>query len=136
MTAEPFLPTRPPRRTLETAEFWDACAVGKLVLPRCNACGELIWYPRLVCPFCASHDVAYTEVSGRGTIYTFTIMRRGAGPFRDAAPYVLAYVQLDEGPTLMTNIVGCDPETLQIGHPVRVVFEPTDSDAVPRFTPA
>jgi uncharacterized OB-fold protein len=82
--------------------------------------------------------VTYTEVSGRGTIYARTVMRRGDGPFRGAAPYVLAMVELEEGPTMMTNIVGADPETVVVGQAVRVVFDraPDSTDAVPRFTPA
>jgi uncharacterized protein len=134
------LPTRPVRRTLETAAFWDACADGRLSLPRCDDCGEFIWYPRLVCPFCGALSVTYTDVSGRGTVYSFTIIRRGSGPYRDKAPYVLAMVRLDEGPTMMTNVVGVDPETVTIGQPVAVVFDPapTDdggTDAIPRFSP-
>ena len=136
MNPEPFLPTRPPRRTHETAKFWDGCAEGRLLLPKCNDCGELIWYPRLFCPFCASTSVDYTEVSGRGTIYSFTIMRRGSGPFRDHAPYVFAYVELEEGPRLTTNIVGADPESVFVGQAVQVVFEPAgDGEAIFRFTP-
>jgi uncharacterized OB-fold protein len=134
--AEPLLPTRPPRRNHETAPFWDACAAGRLSIPRCDECAELIWYPRRFCPFCGSRSVTYTDVSGQGTVYTFTIMRRGGGPFREKAPYVLAYVRLDEGPVVMTNIVGVDPESVEIGQAVQVVFEPAgDGDAVPRFTP-
>ena len=80
--------------------------------------------------------MTYVDVSGRGTVYTFTIMRRGDGPFRDKAPYVLAYVRLDEGPVMMTNIVGTDPESVSVGQAVQVVFEPAgDADAIPRFTP-
>ena len=132
-----FLPTRAPRRNHETAEFWDGCAAGRLVLPRCDVCGELIWYPRLVCPFCGSHAVTYTEVSGRGTVYSFSVMRRGQGPFRDVAPYVLAMVQLAEGPTMMTNLVDCDPEAITVGQAVHVVFEPVDGsdDKIPRWAP-
>ena len=133
---EPLLPTRAPRRNHETAPFWDACADGRLALPRCDDCGKLIWYPRSFCPFCASMSVTYEDVSGRGVIYSFTIMRRGEGPFRDRAPYVVAYVELDEGPRLLTNIVGVDPNVVTVGQPVRVVFEPAgdDGDAIPRFT--
>ena len=131
-----FLPVRSPHRTLETAAFWDGCAEGRFVLPRCDECGELIWYPRLSCPFCGSHSVTQTEVSGRGTLYSFTVVRRGSGPFRDAAPYVLAMVQLDEGPTMMTNLVDVDPESVTVGQPVHVVFERTDDgEAIPRFAP-
>ena len=133
---DPLLPTRPPRRNPETAAFWDACAEHRLALPRCDECDQLIWYPRRFCPFCGSRSVTMVDVSGRGSVYTFTIMRRGGGPFRDKAPYVLAYVELDEGPVMMTNIVGADPESVYVGQPVKVVWEPAgDTDAVPRFTP-
>ena len=136
MSDGPFLPTRAPHRNLETAAFWDGCAAGRLVLPRCDECGELIWYPRRFCPFCSSRSVTYVDVSGRGTVYTFTIMRRGDGPFRDKAPYVLAYVRLDEGPVVMTNIVGVDPGLVRIDQPVQVVWEPAgEADQIPRFTP-
>ena len=134
--SEPLLPTRPPRRNPETAAFWDACAEGRLSIPRCDECAEFIWYPRRFCPFCGSRSVTYTDVSGRGTVYTFTIMRRGDGPFRPLAPYVLAYVRLDEGPVVMTNIVGVDPESVEIGQQVAVVWEPAgETDNIPRFTP-
>lgn len=140
MSDEPYLPTRHPRRSLDTAEFWDGCAQGRLLVPRCNACAELIWYPRRFCPFCASTSVTYEEMSGRGTVYSFTVSRRGRGPFRGRAPYVVAYVELDEGPRILTNIVGVGADAVQIGLPVRVVFEPADdghggtTDAIPRFT--
>ena len=134
-SSEPLLPTRAPRRNAETAPFWDACAEGRLSIPRCDDCGELIWYPRRFCPFCSSRSVTYVDVSGRGTVYTFTIIRRGDGPFRDKAPYVLAYVRLDEGPVVMTNIVGVDPEAVAIDQAVQVVFEPAGDDRIPRFTP-
>ena len=134
--SEPLLPARAPRRNPETAPFWDACAEGRLSIPRCDDCGELIWYPRRFCPFCSSRSVTYVDVSGRGTVYTFTIMRRGVGPFRDKAPYVLAYVRLDEGPVVMTNIVGVDPGSVRIDQPVQVVWEPAgEADQIPRFTP-
>lgn len=135
--ASPFLPTRAPRRTIETTEFWDACAQGRLVVPRCDDCHEYIWYPRLFCPHCASTRVTYTEVSGRGTVYSCTVMRKGNGPYKEFAPYVIAYVELDVGVRIMTNIVGVDATEVRIGMPVKVVFEAAgDADAIPRFTPA
>lgn len=137
MSEPPSLPTRAPRRDHETAEFWDACAEGRLVVPRCDDCGDLFWYPRLVCPLCGSSSVTYTEVNGRGTIYACTVVRRGEGPFRAAAPYVLAMVQLADGPTMMTNIVGAEPDSVAVGQAVHVVFDraPDSADAVPRFAP-
>jgi hypothetical protein len=141
MSETPQLPTRPPRRNLETAAFWEGCAEHRLMLPRCDDCGQLIWYPRRYCPFCASRNVTDVAVSGRGTVYSFTVMRRGAGPFRSVAPYVVAYVELDEGPRVMTNVVGTDPERLAVGDVVEVVFEPIVvdgapvADTIPRFRP-
>jgi len=130
------LPTRAPERTAETAPFWDACAGGRLVLPRCDRCHELVWYPRRFCPFCASTSLSWVELSGRGTIYSATVIRQGQGPYRGVGPYCLAYVELDEGPRMLTNIVGVDPTRVEIGQRVRVQFDPAgDDDALPRFAP-
>jgi uncharacterized OB-fold protein len=130
------LPVRPPHRNQETEPFWAGCARGVLVLPRCDRCGEHIWYPRRYCPFCSSRQVSWVEVSGRGTIYSFTVMRRGDGPYRAVAPYVLAYVELDEGPRVLTNIVEVDVERVAVGQAVRAVFDPAgDQDAILRFAP-
>ena len=131
------LPTRAPQRTAETEPFWAACADGRFVLPRCDRCAGYIWYPRLYCPACAATDVSWHEVSGRGSVYSFTVIRKGAGPFASVSPYVLAYVELAEGPRLLTNIVDCDVEAVTVGMAVRVVFDPAgDSDALFRFAPA
>jgi uncharacterized protein len=108
------------------------------MLPQCDACREFIWYPRLFCPLCGSLAVTYRDVSGTGSIYTFTVVRRGDGPYKPKAPYVVAYVTLDEGATVLTNVIDCDPETITIGQRVRVVFERAGedgADAIPRFTP-
>ena len=144
MNERPVLPTRAPQKNHETAAFWDGCLRSQLVLPRCDACGELIWYPRRFCPFCASTEVTDVALSGRGTIYSYTVIRKGVGPYRDAAPYVLAFVELEEGPRIQSNIIGVDPESVHIGQPVHVVFEPVLDPSAPdppplaaiyRFTP-
>jgi len=145
MNEQPMLPTRAPQKNHETAAFWNGCLSSQLLLPRCDACGELIWYPRRFCPFCGSTDVTDVALSGRGTVYSFTVIRKGVGPFRDAAPYVLAYIELEEGPRIQSNIVGVDPETVHIGQRVEVVFEPVLDPTNPgdppvaaiyRFTPS
>jgi len=133
---ERTLPAKAPYVDLDTKEFWDATGRGVLLLRRCRACGVVIWYPRFVCPDCHSTDTEWFDATGRGTVYSFTIARRGMGPWKDVAPYVLAYVELEEGPRLMTNVVGCDPETVTIGMPVEVVFDDTgEGTAIPRFRP-
>lgn len=131
------LPTRAPQRSSETAPFWDACADHRLVLPRCDRCGTFIWYPRAFCPACSSPDVTWVEVSGRGTVYSRTVIRQGQGPYREVGPYVLAMVELEEGPRLLTNVVGCDPAEVTIGRRVQVVFDDAgEGDALPRFSPS
>ena len=130
------LPSPPPGVTLETQPFWDATREGRLVLPRCDACEFVIWYPRRFCPACGARNVSWFDASGTGTVYTFTIVRKGAGDYRDVGPYVVAFVELDEGPRLMTNIVGTPPESVFVGQRVGVEFTPTDEGtALPRFRP-
>jgi uncharacterized protein len=115
----------------ETLAFWDAAAAGELLLKHCESCGQAHHYPRSLCPFCLSERTTWRRASGEGVIYSFSLMPRVA------VPYVLAYVTLDEGPTMMTNIVAADFGTLHIGQRVRVVFVPSvEGRQVPMFTPA
>ena len=139
MMAENHPPAPAPVVHPEVKVFWDATAEGRLLLPRCEDCRTVIWFPRPYCPACGSLNVTWIEASGRGTIYTFTVNRRGAGDlaeYRQVDPYVLAYVELEEGPRVMTNIVDCDPDTVAIGQAVEVVFHDTgQGTALPRFRP-
>lgn len=118
-----------PRVLPESLAYWQAADEGKLLVKKCNACGEVHHYPRDICPHCLSSDTVWQQAAGTGTVYSFSTMGQG-----DAA-YTLAYVTLDEGVTLMTNLVDCDPTKVAIGDKVRVVFKPTDGHAVPMFTP-
>jgi uncharacterized OB-fold protein len=131
------LPTPAPAPSPETQEFWSATAEQRLLLKRCTPCGTVIWYPRAICPACHSTETEWFEASGRGTVYSFTVSRRGEGPYKEAAPYVLAYVQLEEGPRVLTNIVDCDVDAVAVDQPVTVVFDDTgEGNALVRFTPA
>ena len=115
----------------ETKRFWDAAARGTLMLKRCDACGEPHYYPRALCPFCGSDRTSWFEASGRGSVYSYSVFRR------TPVPYAIAYVTLEEGPTMLTNIVGTDLDTIRIGQRVRVRFTPTDGGPpVPTFAPA
>ena len=115
----------------ENKPFFDAAQNGKLLVKRCTACGERHHYPRAICPFCGSDKTEWQDASGRGTIYSWSVLRRVP------APFALAYVTLDEGPTIMTNIVDCDLDAIRIGQAVRLVFKPSDGGPpVPMFTPA
>jgi hypothetical protein len=123
----PFVGT--PETNPETKPFWDGCAAGKLVLPRCKDTGKYIWYPRAISPWTLG-PVEWVEVSGKGTIYTFSVMRGNP-------PYCIAYVELAEGPRMMTNIVDCDLATVKIGQPVTLKFIPSEGGPqLPFFVPA
>jgi uncharacterized OB-fold protein len=119
-----------PVKTAETAPFWDAAKEGRFLVKRCKTTGRSFWYPRTYSPFVAGGETEWVEASGEGVIYSYSVMRR-------AKPsYVMAYVTLDEGPTMMTNIVDCDPDSLNIGDRVTVVFKSTEGgDELPMFTP-
>jgi uncharacterized protein len=115
----------------ETRPFWDGCAAGKLLVPRCTTCGKTHWYPRGLCPYCFSDRLEWITASGRGKIYSFSVMER------TEVPYAMAYVTLAEGTTMMTNIVDCDFSTLAIGQDVTLRFVPSDGGPpIPMFTPA
>lgn len=112
--------------------YFEAASRGELLVKACNGCGKVHHYPRAICPFCWSADVNWSQSSGRGKIYTYSVTRRGAG-----APYCIAYVTLDEGPTLMTNIVDTDLDDVKIGQRVSVVFKLSENGtSIPMFTPA
>ena len=120
-----------PPVTPETEPFWTAAAEGRLLIKNCRSCDQVHYYPRSICPFCGSDTTEWLQASGRGTIYSYSIMRRVP------VPYAIGYVTLEEGVTMMTNIVDCDLEAIRIGQAVKVVFRPTEGGPpVPMFAPA
>jgi uncharacterized protein len=131
------LPVPAPERTPETLPFWEATARGRLLLAYCEACDTYIWYPRSFCPHCGSRSASWRQATGTGTVYSFTVVGRASGEFREAVPFVVAYVELEEGPRVLTNIVGCEPDQVFIGQSVRAVFADTgEGSALYRFAPA
>lgn len=130
-SATPERPIPAPTRYPDNAEFWQAAAQGRLLLRHCPDCDRPHWYPRPHCPLCMGDRPQWREARGEGEIYTFSVCRR-IGP----QVFVIAYVRLDEGVTMLTNIVDCDVESLRIGMRVRVVMKPSeDGTPVPMFTP-
>ena len=120
-----------PESSPETKAFWEGAAQGKLLIKKCRACGQSHYYPRALCPFCFSDATEWLTAAGTGTLYSYSVMRRAE------VPYAIAYVTLDEGPTMMTNLVDCDVDALRIGQRVKLKFTPTDGGPpVPTFTPA
>ena len=119
-----------PAISLETEAYWAGANEGKLLLKKCNACGKTHFYPRAICPHCQSSDTAWYEAAGQGTIYSYSVMRRGQ------TPYAIAYVTLAEGITMLTNIVDCDHDALAIGQAVEVTFRQSEGEqAIPVFRP-
>lgn len=118
-----------PLQLPETAAYWQAANEGRLLVKRCTACGQHHHYPRDICPFCLSEATEWVNAAGTGTVYACSTMGEGE------AAYTLAYVTLDEGPTLMTNLVEGAHEAWHIGQRVRVVFQPSEGGPqVPMFT--
>lgn len=122
----------------ETRAYWEGAGRGELVLQRCGACGAVQHRPRGLCASCLTDAPEHFVATGRGEVFTYTIVRQNQMPrFRDHLPYVVAFVALEEGPQILTHVVGCDPEMVRIGMPVQVEFVPVeDGLAIPRFVPA
>jgi uncharacterized OB-fold protein len=119
----------------DSAPYWRAAREGRLLLRHCQACGKMMFYPRAVCPACLSTDLAWVEASGRGEVYSATICHRAPDQtFRALVPYVIALIDLDEGPRLMSNITGCEPHEVRIGARVEIWFDAaTDEIGIPKF---
>lgn len=126
-----------PTPDTSTLPFWEAARQHKLLIKRCRACGRAHFYPRPFCPKCWSTDVDWIEASGAAILYTYSVVHQNdLPPFAGQVPYVAAIVTLDEGPRMMSNVVGCVFTDLRIGMPLVVAFdERTDDVTVPIFTP-
>jgi uncharacterized OB-fold protein len=122
-----------------TQFFWDAARDHRLVVQRCTECGYYIHWPRPLCPKCHSDKLAPAPVSGRGKVYTFTVVHHMFHPaFADDMPYNLALVELEEQPGLrmLANVIDCPNDALRIGMLVEVTFEDREEHTVPQFRPA
>ena len=120
-----------PSMNMESEAYWAAANDGKLLMKRCKGCGKTHFYPRAICPHCQSSDTEWYEASGKGVIYSYSVMRRSD------TPYALAYITVDEGITMMSNIVDCDYDNLAIGQAVEVTFREADGgQSIPVVRPA
>ena len=127
-----------PQPDLETQPFWDAAREGRLLIKRCNDCMRTHFYPRPFCPHCWSQAVEWMDASGRATLYTWSVVHRNdLPPFQERVPYVAAIVDLAEGPRMMTNVVDCEFDQLEMGMALDAVFHPTSDDVtIVQFRPA
>ncbi len=121
-----------PEPNIGDEPYFEAAAEGRLLIKRCRDCGKPHHYPRTVCPFCLSANVEWETASGNGEVHSYSVLRKGV-----PLPYCIAYVKLEEGPLMMTNIVDCDLDEVRIGQRVTAVFKTsTSGTAIPMFAPA
>lgn len=116
--------------------YWEAAARGELLVQECPSCGHRQFYPRAMCTRCAA-EPEWIQASGRGTVHTYTVIHQNLGdPWQEMTPYIVAMVELEEGPMMMTNITHCDPDEVEIGMPVEVhTVAVDDGIGLPFFRP-
>jgi uncharacterized OB-fold protein len=127
------------RNTPDARRFWEAAEEERLVVQRCDACGEYVFPPQDVCAYCWADELTWREVSGEGTVHSFsTVAVDIHSTWGDRVPYTLAFVRLAEGPSLVTNLVDCEPEEVEIGMAVEVTFGelPEEEGLFPQFRPS
>lgn len=132
-------PTKPsPAVSPWSKPFWEAASQGRLSIQRCDDCQRAIFYPRYACPHCGAENLRWVDASGRGRIYSFTVVESNApSAFQADMPFVVAVVILEEGVRMLTNIVQCDLTALRCEMPVEVVFERLNDEFVlPKFKPS
>jgi uncharacterized OB-fold protein len=111
--------------------FWDATRAHTLLLQRCDECRSLRFIPSEICSVCHSEEFAWSPVSGRGSIYTYSVVHRAPNPaYQRDVPYTIVHVTLEEGPRMIGNLVECSPDAVRIGMPVEVIFD----DVLPDLT--
>ncbi len=125
--------------TPEAKPFWDGLREQKLLLPKCGACGHVFFHPRVLCPRCHARDVGWIQASGKGKLHAFEIAYQAFNKaWKVKPPWVLAMVELAEGPRLMTNLVNVEPDpgVITCDMPVQIVFSKlTDEITLPLFEP-
>ena len=124
-----------PRPTALSRPHWEGCRVGMLRVQRCRDCGQYVFIPQPLCTRCQSEALEWVTSSGRGTVYSYTVVHRPPRP-AFAVPYVVAVVELEEGWHMLTNLVDCMPAAVRVGLPVEVTFRAmSDAITLPYFRP-
>lgn len=121
----------------DTEPFWEATKDHELKYQVCDDCGGIVWHPRRHCTHCTSLNLSWKTSKGEGTVYTYSIVRQNYHPaFRERIPYVIAWIDLDEGFRMLSNVVDVDPESVSVGQRVRVRWDDQEGLSLPEFTPA
>ena len=126
------MPSSPPASLIQqdsdSRPYWEGLKRGELRIQGCDACGRAVFYPRALCPHCHSDALSWMTATGRGTIYSYTVVHQAFGPFAGDVPYFVALVELEEGVRMMTRILDASRERLTLGAAVRVTFEQVSDD--------
>jgi uncharacterized protein len=130
-----------PKPTVANAPFWDGLRQHKFLIPQCRNCGQFHWVPFPACKWCQSEDLAWVEASGNATVWSYSVVHRGPGAFGDEVPYIVVLAKLSEEPRpciVLANLIGCDPDAVRIGMPLKVVYEDIAEEDITmyRFAPA
>ena len=141
MAEEKKTPTRPLPKVgeLDTGPFWEATKGKEFKYQQCDSCNTVVFYPRRHCTGCTSGKLEWKTASGKGTVYSYSVVRQSYHPFfRNLVPYAVAWVDLDEGPRVLSNIVGVDdPLTdVKVGQAVELEWEEHEELSIPLFKPA
>jgi uncharacterized OB-fold protein len=125
-----------PVPSIETKPFWAGVQERRLLMPKCDACGKVTFPPTVACPHCDGGAFTWTEMSGLGKVYSFTVYHRVYNPaFKDKVPYVVGVIELEEGPRMISNVVGMPIDDVECEMPVKVVYEEVrDGYLIPKFT--
>ncbi len=120
----------------DTEPFWEATKDHELKYQVCDDCGGVVWHPRRHCTHCTSLSLSWKTSKGEGTVYTYSIVRQNYYPaFREEIPYVIAWIDLDEGFRMLSNVVGVDAESVSCGQRVKVSWDDQEGLSLPMFTP-
>lgn len=121
---------------IDNAPWWDAVSRRELTFQSCSDCGKAVFFPRSRCPHCFSDRLEWRKSAGDGSVYAFTVVRRAPRGFQDRVPYCVALIDVKEGFRMMSNVVGCEPQDIQVGMPVSVAFEQRGEGLLPVFKPS
>ena len=126
-----------PSPDADSAAFWAGMRDGRLLLQHCLACGHVQYYQQGICRSCGSDRLEHRAASGRGRVYSYSVVHRAPGPaFKADTPYAVLLVELEEGPRMISSLVGVDPSVVAIDMAVELVFDPvTEHLTLPRFKP-
>ena len=126
-----------PQPNGDTKPFWDGCKEHRLRFQKCQNCGHIRWPPSIICPMCYSYDTEWIVAGGRGKVYTFAVYHQiYHAAFANDIPYITTIIELEEGPHILSNIVGCSPDQVRCDMPVEVIWEDiTEEFSLPKFKP-